>query len=484
MREMNAKEDSREDVTGTPGREDFSRPLLGFVIALVLLSSVFTGWIIFRLGDLDEDSGNERELSQSLEMLIAEVREHQVQQHLALEKVCRINFEEPGEEEPDEEFFKFREKRLRTNIIAFKENGLLAEEKIGLGRELLDLARETFEGGFKNYELLSEQFEELQIRQILFQEQGKEFITTILEEETEEEAEEQFTTVEEQSLEIELRVDQLLTGIKLSGEAQRRAEDEQETDTIRTASTLALAEAGFTILLVGLMGYASYQYMGALKTRCDEAVPFRNENVVLRQEVHHRVKNNLQVVSSLLDFQSQSSNDQKVKDAFQESQNRIKSMSLVHDKVYQLKDMAHIDFADYVENLATYLFHNYKINKETIKLSVNVERVYLNVETAIPCGLVINELMVKSLKHAFPVNQEGEIHINFFSEGQNFVLEVGNNGVDFSDYLDSRDRTTLGINLINILTLQMGGTLAIDKGQGTRFRISFPRNEAVVEAGS
>jgi light-regulated signal transduction histidine kinase (bacteriophytochrome) len=126
------------------------------------------------------------------------------------------------------------------------------------------------------------------------------------------------------------------------------------------------------------------------------------EKEVLLQEVHHRVKNNLQVISSLLDLQSQNLKDQKTLEIFRESYNRVKSMALLHDKLYQSQSLEEIDFSEYVTTLTSYLLMSYGVNLDLIKVNINIEQVFLSIDTALTCGLIINELISNSLKYAFP----------------------------------------------------------------------------------
>jgi two-component sensor histidine kinase len=187
------------------------------------------------------------------------------------------------------------------------------------------------------------------------------------------------------------------------------------------------------------------------------------------------VKNNLQIISSLLYLQSEYIDDQQSLKVFQESQNRVKSMAMVHDNVYQSRELSRVDFPAYIEKLANYLYRSYNINKEVITLSIDVDNVYMTPDTAIPCGLIINELMLNSLKHAFPVETAGAIHIEFHAlpDGR-LVLTFGDNGVDFSRELDPTNSSSLGLKLVNMLTRQLQGTMEFDGSQGNVFRIIFP----------
>ncbi|MBD1808162.1 PAS domain S-box protein [Microcoleus sp. FACHB-SPT15] len=198
------------------------------------------------------------------------------------------------------------------------------------------------------------------------------------------------------------------------------------------------------------------------------------EKEVLLQEIHHRVKNNLQVISSLLDLQSQHIQNQPMLEIFRESQSRIRSMALVHEKLYQSKDCAKIIFVDYVETLTSYLFQVYGVKAENITLNLKIDDISLNIDTAIPCGLIINELVSNSLKYAFPNRKEGVITVIFQSSlnGQRKLI-VKDNGIGLSANFKLDHVKSLGLKLVNVLTKQIEGTIAVNRNAGTEFRISF-----------
>ena len=200
------------------------------------------------------------------------------------------------------------------------------------------------------------------------------------------------------------------------------------------------------------------------------------EKEILLQEVHHRVKNNLQVISSLLDLQSQEIEDKGMLELFRESQNRVQSMAIVHEKLYQSKDFAKINFAEYAESLTSYLFKAYVLNINNITLDLDIADVNLNIDTAIPCGLIINELVSNALKYAFPYNTQGTIRIALHSESDNHLkLTVQDNGVGLPMNWDVKSVKSLGIQLVNILTKQLKGTIELDKSGGSKFIIRFEK---------
>ncbi len=198
------------------------------------------------------------------------------------------------------------------------------------------------------------------------------------------------------------------------------------------------------------------------------------EKEVLLTEIHHRVKNNLQVISSLLKLQSRYTRDKATLDMLRESQNRVKSMALIHEKLYQSPALAQIEFADYIQTLARNLLYSYSVDVNAVKLEIKVDDVYLNIDTAIPCGLLINELVSNALKHAFPIGQKGTIWIEFHQVPDNqLLLTVKDNGIGFPEGLDFRNTGSLGLRLVGSLASQLEGTVEMDTREGTEFRIKF-----------
>lgn len=195
---------------------------------------------------------------------------------------------------------------------------------------------------------------------------------------------------------------------------------------------------------------------------------------MLLQEIHHRVKNNLQVISSLLRLQSRYINDQKSIDIFKETQNRVRSIAILHEKLYQSEDLAKIRFDEYVKILTEDLLYFYELNKSNIKMNIDVEEVSLNIETAIPCGLIIDEMVANSLKYAFPDNRIGEIKIELYLDDNNkYNMIVSDNGVGISADIDPEKTDTFGMQLIKYLTKQLKATIELDKNNGTTYNLIF-----------
>jgi len=198
------------------------------------------------------------------------------------------------------------------------------------------------------------------------------------------------------------------------------------------------------------------------------------EKEVLLKEVHHRVKNNMQVIVSMINLQSGYITDPNVLGIFRDTQNRVRSMALVHEKLYQSNNLAQVDFKDYVQHLASSLFHSYSPQTSSVTLQLEIGEVVVAVDTAIPCGLIINELIANALKYAFPDNRPGQILVQLKSlETGEMELVVEDDGVGFPAHLDFRQTDSLGMQLIQSLTTQIGGTIAFEREHGTKFLIRF-----------
>lgn len=194
---------------------------------------------------------------------------------------------------------------------------------------------------------------------------------------------------------------------------------------------------------------------------------------IRKKEIHHRVKNNLQVISSLLYLASENFKDQNVIEAFMDSRNRVRSMALIHEELYQSKDIANIDFTDYTKNLLEYLSRSYRIDNKDIALVSNIDNVFLGVDTAVPLGMIINELVSNSMKHAFQNGAQGRISVDLTSHNGTLVLKVKDNGVGLPPEIDFRNTESLGLQLVTTLADQIDGTIELDVNEGTEFIIRF-----------
>jgi PAS domain S-box-containing protein len=198
-----------------------------------------------------------------------------------------------------------------------------------------------------------------------------------------------------------------------------------------------------------------------------------DEKEIMLREIHHRVKNNLQVISSLLNLQSRYIKDPDSVEVFKESQNRVKSMAMIHEKLYQSPDLAYIDFSEYINSLIKSLFSSYLVNPDSIRALIEINDIYLDVNTAIPLGLIVNEIISNSIKHAFPQQQSGEIKIKMFIENGSNILEISDNGIGIPDDFNIENTSTLGMQLINSLKSQINSQLEVFNQGGTYFKIVF-----------
>jgi two-component sensor histidine kinase len=194
----------------------------------------------------------------------------------------------------------------------------------------------------------------------------------------------------------------------------------------------------------------------------------------LLKEVHHRVKNNLQVIASLLNLQSRHVQDAQAVAMFKESQNRVQSMALIHERLYHSSDTTRLDFTSYLRTLMAYLFASYNTSNATIALKLEVDRITFGIDTAIPCGLIVHELVANALKHGFPGMTQGEIHLGLRAQGDGqFRLRVSDNGVGFPKEVDFRHVESLGLKLVTMLTQQLDGEIELERHAGTTFIITF-----------
>jgi len=193
---------------------------------------------------------------------------------------------------------------------------------------------------------------------------------------------------------------------------------------------------------------------------------------VLLRDVHHRVKNNLQVIASLLGLQAEYIDDPKALEAFAESQSRVRAMALAHERIYQSSDLARVDLAAYVRDLAERLLVALGVDAG-VALEVDVEPVTLPMDSAIPCGLLISELISNSIKHAFPEGRAGTISVGLRRDDDQIILTVADDGIGLPAGLDYRQTESLGLQLVTILAQQLDAAVDVDTSSGTRFRIAF-----------
>ena len=198
-----------------------------------------------------------------------------------------------------------------------------------------------------------------------------------------------------------------------------------------------------------------------------------HEKEILIQEIHHRVKNNMAVISSLLQLQIGYIKDPGLIDVFRDSQSRIKSMALIHEKLYQSKTLAKVEMESYIKELSRTLFFTYNSRRIDLKIITNVENVYLDINSAVPCGLIINEVISNACKHAFVGREKGTIEITFEKKEEQFQLEIKDDGVGMPPNVDFSTFKSLGMNLVSALSAQLGAQLEIRTQGGVSVRISF-----------
>lgn len=224
-----------------------------------------------------------------------------------------------------------------------------------------------------------------------------------------------------------------------------------------------------------LLSYISENIAMAInQKRADEQIKSSlKEKDVLLKEIHHRVKNNMQIISSLLRLQSKEIQDEKTRKIFDVGQNRIRSIALIHETLYQSEDLSRIDFTRYIKKLATHLVSIYRPEEQGLNLNLEVKDVFLDINKAIPCGLIINELISNALKHAFPENRAGEIHILFEAVGRKHKLQVKDTGIGFPEEVDFKKTESLGLQIVNDLVMQLEGDIQLIRKGGTIFRVTF-----------
>jgi PAS domain S-box-containing protein len=201
------------------------------------------------------------------------------------------------------------------------------------------------------------------------------------------------------------------------------------------------------------------------------------EKEILLKEIHHRVKNNMQIISSLLNIQTRYLDDEESINVLKESQNRVKSMAMIHEKLYGSSDFNKIYFDDYIESLVWDLFYSYSIEKGTINPILEIDDVKLNIETSIPCGLIITELVSNSLKYAFPNQLKGELKVSLKNKDDHYKLIISDNGIGFPKNIDFKNTKSLGLELVNNLVEQIDGNIQLENSKGTKFKITFKELE-------
>ncbi|WP_292613345.1 sensor histidine kinase [Methanobacterium sp. BAmetb5] len=255
------------------------------------------------------------------------------------------------------------------------------------------------------------------------------------------------------------------------------------TEDLRVESRLKTAEGKYIWIettgkpVVDEKGFRGFIYSGRDITEQKKSAEYikksLEEKEALLREIHHRVNNNLQVISSLLSLQSDNVRDPRDHELFVESQNRVRTMAMIHEKLYQSDKFNSINFSDYLKTLINRLIYDYSQELGHIDLELDIENVDLNIETSVPCGLIINELVSNSLKHAFPHGRNGKIIVKFHKIKDKYVLMVGDNGIGPLEKSVLESSKKLGFNLVKSLIKQLDASLEILESEGTLYRITF-----------
>jgi PAS domain S-box-containing protein len=232
--------------------------------------------------------------------------------------------------------------------------------------------------------------------------------------------------------------------------------------------------------IVGLLG--TVQDITERKEVMEALKASLSEKEVLLKEIHHRVKNNMQVISSLVSLQADGSKDETVREVLKDVTYRVRSMALVHEKLYQSNDLARIDFAEYVRSLLSYLWRAHGDAAASVRLTLDLEPVSLPVDTAVPCGLILNELAGNALKHAFRGRSEGEVTVSLQNSVDGRIrLSLADNGVGLPPGFDWREAPSLGLNLVRLLSKQLVANVEVSGEEGTRFEIVFQVDRSKAE---
>jgi PAS domain S-box-containing protein len=216
------------------------------------------------------------------------------------------------------------------------------------------------------------------------------------------------------------------------------------------------------------------------KRMTDQIAESLREKEVMLREIHHRVKNNLQIVNSLMNLQIQKVGDPKTIMALTDTQARVRAMSLVHERLYKTQELSRIDLADYISKLAEELLRSQKVTQK-VELDLNLAGISLDINHAVPVGLILNEILTNSLKYAFPDGREGKISISAEQTGDSYVIHIGDDGVGIPADFDWQKSNTLGMKLIHGLVSQVDGTITLDRVGGTGYTIRIPDTKGVTE---
>ena len=253
-----------------------------------------------------------------------------------------------------------------------------------------------------------------------------------------------------------------ITEKKRAEDALKKAHDELESRVIERTAELASANRS-------LQSEISHGQELEKKLRYS-----LKEKEILLDEIHHRVKNNLQIVSSLLGLNARRFQNEELRATIRDMRHRIHSLSLVHDKLYRSGNLAAVDIGDYFRTLIKQLVGSYAFESERIKVTTDIDKVFFGLDVAVPCALIVNELITNSLKYAFPNNGAGEIAVKIKRDGdEDFVMEVGDNGAGLPRDVNPDDPDVLGLRIVKVLAGQLNAKMTIERSAGTVFRFAF-----------
>jgi PAS domain S-box-containing protein len=258
---------------------------------------------------------------------------------------------------------------------------------------------------------------------------------------------------------------------------EQSKEDSKDTVYFNTIKSPIFDKKG---KIKGLVGIS--RDLTSLMKKEEQIKKSLKEKEALLKEIHHRVKNNMQIISSLINLQASTTNDPNVKQKFNQCRSRIKAMALVHDRLYRSSSLSKIDFSNYIRTLATHLMSLNQASERNIELDLELDKIYLDIAKSIPLGLITNELISNSFKHAFPepslfnqiTKEPKKVQVNLKKNRNNEIeLVVKDNGIGLPENFKDKANKSLGINLIQDLVKQIKGNLMIDRTQGTVFKINF-----------
>lgn len=270
------------------------------------------------------------------------------------------------------------------------------------------------------------------------------------------------------------RFEKAVENVRRHGEHRYKVTQELETGIRHLESRVA----GINNSAGELVGFALFSLDVTSRQRMEEKIRASlDEKEVLLREIHHRVKNNLQLVMSLLELEADKANEQAVVTALNESRNRIRSMSLVHEQLYKSSDLAHINFSEYLSTLTRNLQHTYDVGYRQAALEMELDDVHLGINQAIPLGLLCGELITNAFEHAFLPKHQGNIGLSLYLTSDDMVeLIISDNGIGFPDTVNWLEPESMGLDLVKGLVKQLEGEISLDNAKGTKFHISFRRN--------